>query len=50
MGIAFSRNKNTLKIYFPIIKVIQRRLYKQRPRTWGFKSGSLGSNPAAATY
>lgn len=35
MGSAFSRNKKTLKIYFLIIKVIQRRLYKQRLRTWG---------------
>ena len=50
MGSAFPRNKKTLKMYFLIIKVIQRRLYKQRLRTWGVKSGSLGLNPDAATY
>ena len=50
MGSAFSRNKKTLKIHFLIIKVIQRRLYKQRLRMWGVKSGCLVSNPAAAIY
>ena len=50
VGSAFPRNKKTLKMYFLIIKVIQIRLYKHMLRTWGVKSGSLGSNPDVATY
>ena len=50
MGISFSMNENTLKIYFLIIKVIQGRLYKQRLRVWVVISGSLGSNLDAAAY